>query len=125
MAAERPGPVLERGRSVRREEGCVRSEHPKSPSRAPQQSVRFHTTTELTVAEAPKSTCHQAFRSRFVAVTDPSGKIPSVLPSTADAATAVAIPGKVLLSVAIFRIARLESVVALPNPNTWTSARLR
>src|ERR1017187_2888186 len=97
----------------------------KSPSRAPQQSVRFHTTTELTVAEAPKSTCHQAFRSRFVAVTDPSGKIPSVLPSTADAATAVAIPGKVLLSVAIFRIARLESVVALPNPNTWTSARLR
>ena len=39
--------------------------------------MRFQTTTELTVAEAPKSTCHQALGSAFVAVTEPSTKFPS------------------------------------------------
>src|ERR1017187_4048095 len=72
----------------------------KSFSREPQQSVRFQTSTEPTAVEAPKSTCHQAFGSRLVAVAEPSKKFPSRLPSTADAAPAVGYPGKVLLWVA-------------------------
>src|SRR6266581_2720175 len=48
----------------------------KSFSRDPQQSVRFQICTPLTVAEAPKSTCHQAFTSAFVAVTEPLKKFP-------------------------------------------------
>src|ERR1017187_557282 len=69
----------------------------KSFSRRPQQSVRLKTTTELTAAEAPRSTCHQALVSALVAVTEPSKKFPSGLPSTADAAPAVAYPAMVLL----------------------------
>jgi hypothetical protein len=47
------------------------------------------------VIEEPKSTCHQALASRFVAVTDPWEKLPSVLPSTTTQAAGV--PGSVLL----------------------------
>src|ERR1017187_7535243 len=72
----------------------------KSFSREPQQSVRFQTTTELTIAEAPKSTCHQALVSRFVAVTEPSEKFPPVRPSIAVAGFAEGYPGSVLLWVA-------------------------
>src|ERR1039457_1593992 len=96
----------------------------KSFSREPQQSVRFQTTTELTAAEAPKSTCHQALVSALVAVTEPSGKLPSVLPSTADAALALAFPGNVLLWLASLPCATFVGAVP-PIPNTWTSARLR
>src|ERR1039457_4783395 len=64
----------------------------KSPSRLPQQSVRFQTTTEPMAVEAPRSTCHQALESRLVAVTDPFEKFPSVVPSTADVAPAAAYP---------------------------------
>src|SRR5437016_1895481 len=95
----------------------------ESPSRAPQQSVRFQITMELTATEAPRSTCHQAFGSALVAVTDPSKKFPSVLPSTADAAAASAYPGNVLLWLANLPCERFES--AGPVPNTWTSARLK
>src|ERR1017187_1011791 len=84
----------------------------KSFSREAQQSVRLKTTTELTTAEAPRSTCHQAFRSALVAVTEPSKKLPSRLPSTADDAPAVAYPAMVLLCVAVLPNARLE-----PPPN--------
>jgi hypothetical protein len=85
--------------------------------------VRFQTTTELTAAKAPKSTCHQGFGSRFVAVTEPSKKFPSGLPSTADAATAPGYPGNVLLWVAVLPCARL--IEGAGNPKTCTSARLR
>src|ERR1051326_3207815 len=63
----------------------------KSFSPLPQQSVRFQTTNELTALEASRSTCHQALGSKLVAVTEPSKKLPSVLPSTA--AEAPELPG--------------------------------
>src|ERR1022692_101633 len=82
-------------------------------------------TMELTAAEAPKSTCHQGLVSRFVWVTEPSKKLPSVLPSTAPAAPVVAYPASVLLWLAVLPSARFEGAGAPPVPNTWTSARLR
>src|ERR1039457_4368007 len=95
----------------------------KSFRREPQQSVRFQMTMLLMAAEAPKSTCHHAFGSRLVAVTEPSEKFPSVLPSTAAAALSVGYPGSVLLWVAALPCARFETSGGVPN--TWTSARLR
>src|SRR5579871_6662074 len=97
----------------------------KSLSRVLQQSVRFQITTELTVEEAPRSTCHQALGSALVAVTEPSKKFPSVLPSTAAPATAVGYPGSVLLCVAVLDSARLVGTGPPPAPITWTSARLK
>src|SRR5437763_1685570 len=86
----------------------------KSLSRALQQSVRLKITTELIVDGLPKSTCHQALVSGLVAVTEPSRKLPSVLPSTAEAATAPANPGYVLLWEANPPCARL---MVLPPPS--------
>src|ERR1022692_1867499 len=62
----------------------------------------------VTAAEPPKSTCHQALASAFVWVTEPSKKLPSVLPSTAPAAPVVAYPASVLLWVAVLPSATLE-----------------
>ena len=53
--------------------------------------------TELMVTDDPRSTCHHALSSRFVCVTDKSKNWPSVLPSTALAATALGYPAYVLL----------------------------
>src|SRR5579863_1817497 len=78
---------------------------------------------ELTAAEAPRSTCHQGFGSRFVAVTEPSKKAPSVFPSTAEFATAVGYPGSVLLCDATLPCDRFVAGGAVPI--TCTSARLR
>jgi hypothetical protein len=47
--------------------------------------------TESMLAEAPRSTCHHAFTSRLVAVTEPLKKLLSVLLSTA--APALGDPG--------------------------------
>src|SRR5579863_4818339 len=80
---------------------------------------------ELTAVELPRSTCHQGFGSRLVAVTEPSPKLPSVLPSTAAAAPSVAYPGNVLFWVAALTCATSVGAGAPPVPNTWTSARLR
>src|ERR1039457_6102334 len=77
--------------------GVLKINPQNPPAREPQQSVRLKTVTELMAADAPRSTCHQALRSWLVAVTEPSVKVPSVLPSTADAAPAVRYPGSVLL----------------------------
>src|SRR5258708_34230086 len=81
---------------------------------------------ELTVAEAPRSTCHQALASEFVWETEPSENFPSVFPSTALEAPAMEPqPLSVLLCVAGFPCARsdpeilivVESVVfAAPDP---------
>ena len=54
--------------------------------------------------EAPRSTCHHGLDSRSVAVTELSEKLPSVLPSMAEAATALGYPGNVLLWVAVFAV---------------------
>src|ERR1051326_8432222 len=48
-----------------------------------QQSVRFQIVMELTAAEAPRSTCHQALALKLVWLTDPWKKSPFVSPSTA------------------------------------------
>src|ERR1039457_3442975 len=80
---------------------------------------------ELTAAEAPRSTCHQGVGSRLVAVTEPSGKLPSVLRSTATAAPSVEYPGSVLLWLADLPSATLVGAGAPPVPNTCTSARLK
>jgi hypothetical protein len=70
--------------------------------------VRFQITTELMLAEAPKSTSHQAgLGSRSVVLTEPSKNAPSALPSTADAAIAEGYPLSVLLWVASLPSARL------------------
>src|ERR1039457_6787290 len=58
--------------------------------------------------EAPKSTCHQALPSAFVAVTEPSRKFPSVLPSTAAAA-----PVESLSAVS-------PTIAVLPSPESAT-----
>src|SRR5579884_1065294 len=79
-----------------------------------QQSVRFQITMELIEPEAPRSTCHHGYASRFVWLTDPSKKFPSVLPSTAlDATVFGPKPPSVLLCVAIFPAARLVSIVVI------------
>src|SRR5436305_157526 len=97
----------------------------KSPNREPQQSVRLKMVTELTAADAPRSTCHQALGSALVAVTEPLKKAPSVLPSTAEPAAAEGVPGTVLLCAAVLPSARLVGAGEPPVPVTWTSARLR
>jgi hypothetical protein len=57
----------------------------------------------------------QGFGSRLVAVTEPSEKFPSVLPSTADKAPSVAYPGNVLLWLAVLPKARFEPSANVPK----------
>jgi hypothetical protein len=45
--------------------------------------VRFQIAMESMALEEPRSTCHQAWGSRFVEVTESWKKLPPVLPSTA------------------------------------------
>src|SRR5258707_556963 len=85
---------------------------------------------ELTAAEAPRSTCHQALASEFVWATEPSEKFPSVFPSTALVAPAnEPQPVSVLLCIAVFPCARSDPAtvvgsvvlaVADPPPDTLT-----
>src|SRR5438045_730342 len=51
--------------------------------RSPQQSVRFQMSTLWTFWRPPRSTCHQAWGSRPVWVTEPAAQLPLVLPSMA------------------------------------------
>src|SRR5580704_16564172 len=80
---------------------------------------------ELTATEALRSTCHQGFGSMLVAVTEPSEKFPSVLPSTADAAPSVGYPGSVLLWRVNLPNATFVGTTDPPTPITCTSARLK
>ena len=64
-------PALQGAGRVVGQEGGIGNEDPViRQARGLQQSVRFQTTTEVTVAELPKSTCHQAFWSLLVVETE-------------------------------------------------------
>ena len=79
-----------------------------------QESVRFQIVMELTVDEAPRSTCHHALASTLVCVTEPSAKMPSLFPSIAlEAAVVGPYIEAVLLCVATFPSARLFVTVSL------------
>src|SRR5207244_1199294 len=89
--------------------------------RSPQQSVRFQTSTLCTDCRLPRSTCHQAWASKPVWVTDPWAKLPSVLPSTA----LLGGPPKPGSLDCVADLLRARLVRAEGMPHTFTSASER
>ena len=84
MDGECPGAILQRRWSIGRSGTACWKRTPNSRSGGRRNNpCDSRSTIELMMADEPKSTCHQALVSAFVWVTEPSKKLPSVLPSTA------------------------------------------